>query len=229
MTLIAPDLLSDMLDLPFLALALVGGVGLGLWITGWWLHRFWITVLTSLTTGLYGLRAAPQLGLEQPVVAGILLALAGGCLALSLARLALFLIYGLAAWYLVQQIVPAYAYPLICITAGGLFSVFFFRFCMITLTSALGTLLMAYSGLVIIQLMGEVKVVPLVTEQPLLVHIAMGIVCLFGVVVQQQIAKALRRREIRRREAERYRQKLDELQQRDPTLASQVSLYRKAG
>ena len=228
MTIIAPDLLTDMLDLPLLAVALVAGVGFGLWITGWWLHRFWITVLTSLTTGLYGLRAAPQLGMAQPVVAGILLALAGGCLALALARLALFGIYGLAAWYLVQQTAPTYAYPLICITAGGLFSVFFFRFCIITLTSALGTVLMGYAGLVLLQVVGEVKVVPIATEQPLLIHIGLGIACLFGMVIQQQIAKALRRREIRRREAERYRQKLDELQQRDPTLAAQVGIFRKA-
>src|SRR4051794_23430026 len=115
MEVLAPDILSDVLELPFVALAAVGGVGLGLALPGGAWHRFWLTICVSLISGLVGVRQAAAWGIGQPVLAGALLAAAAGCLALSLARVGLFIGYGLGCWYAMKRFAPAYAVPAICI------------------------------------------------------------------------------------------------------------------
>lgn len=207
MTFIASDLLLEMQALPTAALGGLLGVGLGLWLTGWLGHRFWITVLTSFFAGLYGLKIGPEYGVTQPVVAGLLLALAGGCLALALARLGLFLAYGVAVWQVTLQFAPQYAVPLICIMAGGLFSFFFFRFCVILLTSAAGAIFLGYAGLALAGQQKALALAPLLADYELPLNLALGLVALIGVVIQQRLARAQRHRELRRREEDRLRRR----------------------
>jgi hypothetical protein len=149
MQVLAPDILADVIELPVATLAALFAVGLGLALTGWVWHRFWLTISVSLISGLVGLRQAAAWGIGQPVLAGALLAAAAGCLALSLARVGLFLGYGLGTWYAMKRFAPAYAVPAICICVGGLFSVLFYRFCVVLLTAALGSVLLCYAGLAV--------------------------------------------------------------------------------
>src|SRR5437867_716414 len=87
LTIFALDLLTELQSLSPATLGGILAVGLALWLTGWWAHRFWITLLTSFAAGVVGLKVGPQYGVEQPIIAGLLLAVAGGALALALARL----------------------------------------------------------------------------------------------------------------------------------------------
>jgi hypothetical protein len=129
MQVLSPDVFADLLELPLAALGIIAALGAAIALTGWRWHRFWLTITVSLISGLIGIRQAPVWGIEQPIMAGVLLATAAGCLALSLARVGMFLAYGLTIWYAMKRFAPPYAIPAICICAGGLFSVLFYRFC----------------------------------------------------------------------------------------------------
>lgn len=170
MTVLTPEMLADLLDLPVAALWVIIGVGAALALTGWRWHRFWLTICISLVAGLVGLKQGAAWGINHPIVAGVLLAAAAGCLALSLARVGLFMAYGLACWYAMKRLAPPYAIPAICICAGGLFSVIFYRFCVILLTSAIGSLLMAYGGLAVAEQQKLFPTMNLLKEQSLIVH-----------------------------------------------------------
>lgn len=227
MNLFASDLLAEMQSLSQATLGTLAAIGLLLWVTGWWAHRFWITVLTSFGVGLVGLKIGPQYGVQQPIIAGVLLALAGGCLALALARLALFLIYGIAVWQLTLQFAPPYAVPLICITAGGLVSIFLFRLCVILLTSAAGGILLGYAALALAGQNGfDVKSTVYDYQIPL--NIGLGILWLLGVFIQQRIARAMRRAELRRLEQDRARRRTPDAAFKANT-TSLLAVTRKAG
>jgi hypothetical protein len=174
MTVLSPELLADVLELPVAALWVLIGIGLGLALTGWKWHRFWLTISVSLISGLIGLRSAQSWGIQQPILAGVLLAAAAGCLALSLARVGLFLAYGLVTWYAMKRLAPPYAIPAICICIGGLFSVLFYRFCVVLLTSAVGSILMAYGGLAYAEHQKWFPVMTWLKDQALPAHAALA-------------------------------------------------------
>src|SRR5688572_18899329 len=91
--------LTKQLSPPLLVAALL--VGLFLWTFGAFTHRFWMAMGVTVAAGVAGLFAGRDFGV-QPLVAALLLALAAGVLALSLARVALFLAGGLAALVLLR-------------------------------------------------------------------------------------------------------------------------------
>lgn len=163
-------MLSDLLELPLPALWVILGAGAALALTGWRWHRFWLTISVSLIAGLIGLKQATAWGIQYPIVAGVLLAAAAGCLALSLARVALFLAYGLACWYAMKRLAPPYAIPAICICIGGLFSALFYRFCVTLLTAVIGSILMAYAGLAVTEQQKWFPTVNMLKEQSFVVH-----------------------------------------------------------
>src|SRR6185312_5115715 len=107
MQLLAPDILEEARGLsPFLSGA---GLSLGflLWSLGGRTHRFWLAMSVTLTAGLLGLTYGKEYGM-QPLVAGLLLAISAGALALSLVRILLFAAGGIAALALVQAIAPGW-------------------------------------------------------------------------------------------------------------------------
>lgn len=231
MNLLAPDLLMDLRDVPVAALGTLLVLGLGLWLCGWWWHRFWITVLTSFVAGIVGLHLGPRLGVNQPVVAGVLLALAGGGLALSLARLAVFTIYGIAAWQLTLQFAPAYAVPLICFTAGGLVSVVFFRFSVMVLTASAGTLLIAYGGIALAETVLGLRIIADLAEYSLLVHLGLAGVALVGVLIQSRLARAQMRWAQKKLEDALWQQRLTQMKETETLRPAGLfgGLFRKAG
>src|SRR5438067_2506654 len=146
MTLIAPDLLAECQPLSLATLGLGFVVGLLLWLLGGQGHRFCIVLVTTLAGGIAGLEMGPPWGL-QPLVAGLLLAVTAGALALSLVRIAVFIGVGFATLALAKSVAPNWEEPVACFVAGGLAGVLLFRYCIMAAASAAGTLLMAYSGL----------------------------------------------------------------------------------
>jgi hypothetical protein len=196
MLVLSPDVLADILDLPVAALLVMVGLGAALALTGWRWHRFWLTISVSLISGLVGLRQATTWGIEQPVLAGVLLAAAAGCLALSLARVGLFLAYGLATWYAMKRMAPPYAIPAICICLGGLFSVLFYRFCVVLLTSIFGSLLLTYGGLAYAQQQNWFPMVNWLKEQPFAAHGAFAALCALTLFLQLYLWRRARRKKL---------------------------------
>jgi MFS family permease len=154
MDIIAADMIAAMRELPLLAVLALTGCGFVLWLAGWWSHRFWATLACTIGAGIYGLQRGPEFGLK-PVISGILLAVAGGALALSMARLAIFAVSGFACWWLAQALFPHWAVPVVCLVVGGLIGLLFFRFWVTLATSALGAVVLGHCVLVL-----AAKIVP---------------------------------------------------------------------
>src|SRR2546429_98558 len=119
MHLFAPDLLEEARGLSVPVCALGIAVGLLLWLLGWFGHRFWIVLGTTLLAGVAGLYSGRLYGL-QPMVTGILLAISAGLLALALVRFLAFAAGGAAACLVAHAVAPAWNEPVICFLAGGL-------------------------------------------------------------------------------------------------------------
>jgi hypothetical protein len=146
MNLVDPDILAEARGLPPVVPGIGLTVGLLLWVFGARSHRFWIALVITMSAGLLGLAHGPAYGM-QPLVAGLLLAIAAGALALSLVRVLLFAAGGLAALTVMHTVAPNHDEPLVSFVVGGLGGILLYRFWITTLTSLIGTLLITYSGL----------------------------------------------------------------------------------
>src|SRR5260370_4144102 len=146
MVLVSPDILADACGLSLGLMLLTVPVGLALWLLGWWSHRFWVVLLTTVLAGVWGLHSAPSW--EAPrLVAAVLLALSAGVLALALVRLIAFGAGGLGGMLLVQAVYPSLHQPLVSFLVSGLLCLLLFRPCMMALTSFAGSLLLTCAAL----------------------------------------------------------------------------------
>jgi hypothetical protein len=194
MQLIAPDVLGDLhgLSVPLCAFGAVGG--LALWVTGWWAHRFWIVLVTTVAAGTFGLLSAPTERV-QPLVASLLLALAAGVLALALVRVVAFAAGGIATWMLLKTFGPAgWDDPLLSILIGGLVGLVMFRLWTMALTSFAGTMLMAYFGLCFADGIGKLDATAFVEGRDVLLNWACGAATVAGIFVQLAVERFRRRR-----------------------------------
>jgi MFS family permease len=183
MQLLAPDILEETAQLSVAVTGTAFGVGFLLWILGWRGHRFWIVMFTTIGAGVLGLYTEPVNG-TRSLVAGVLLAVAAGGLALALARIFAFGAGGVASWLLVRQFAPAWQEPLVCFLVGGLVGLFLFRIWTMLLTSSAGTLLMAYSGLSLAHKLGKLNVIDLASNQATILTCACAAVALLGFFLQ---------------------------------------------
>jgi hypothetical protein len=150
MELFIPEILAEArhLSLPVLASCLA--VGLALWLAGWWSYRFWVALLTTVAAGVVGLYEAAMFQM-QPLLAALLLAVAAGLLALSLMRLFAFAAAGVGVILLARVIAPSVDAPWVCFLAGGILATIMFRLWVMALTSFLGSLVIVYSGLCLLE------------------------------------------------------------------------------
>src|SRR5262245_24456901 len=58
MTIIATDILGDLCGLSLGLIVAIIPIGLLLWLLGWWSHRFWIVLATTVLAGVFGLLEA---------------------------------------------------------------------------------------------------------------------------------------------------------------------------
>jgi hypothetical protein len=183
--LVAPDILklclTPPMGLPTLGLGLL--IGALLWLLGGWGHRFCIVLVTTLIAGVVGLQCGPIWGM-QPLVAGLLLAVAAGALALSLVRVVVFFAVGLAAFYLARTVMPNGSDPIVCFVAGGVLGVLFFRLWIMAAASLAGTLLMAYSSLCLLSQLAHMDVEAWAEKNGPLLNWGCLSVAVLGVLVQ---------------------------------------------
>jgi hypothetical protein len=214
MDLLSPDFMADLLrEGRGLSPAIPGiglGVGLLLWLMGSRGYRFWLSMAVTVAAGLTGLHVAPALGVKEPLVAGLLMAVCAGALALALVRLLVFALVGVGSLAVAQAVTPGWNEPVIFFLAGGLIGVVFFRLWIMALTSLAGTVLMAYSGLCLAASVGGVDVVELAKGQGRLLQWSglglafLGVLTQFVLERRRTKKKQQRAREEREEEA-RYR------------------------
>lgn len=183
MSLLAPDILEEARGLSPAAGVTGLLLGLFIWLLGWRGHRFWIVLATTVAAGLVGLSAGPSYG-TSPLVAGVLLAVAAGVLALALVRMLAFVAGGLGTWMTIHALLPTWNEPLVCFLIGGLVGLFMFRFWTIALTSFVGAMLMSYSGLCLAEHYGKLNAVALAQTQPAVLNWTCLGTTLAGIAVQ---------------------------------------------
>jgi hypothetical protein len=182
MNLIAPDLYAEVSRLSAGACGIGLAVGLLLWLTGWWQHQFWTVACLTAAAGLLGLQQGRSAGV-QPLVAGLLAALAAGLIAMELAKVLAYAGGGLAAAALARAFVPTVE-PLLAFLAGGLLGVVLFRLWMLTLTSFVGTVLIVYCGLSLGSQFRFLDGATLVQQKGLMLSGVVGGGTLLGLLVQ---------------------------------------------
>lgn len=231
MQLIAPDILAEAQGL---SIALSGAgcaVGFFLWLTGWSWHRFWIVLVTTVTTGTAGLMLAPVYGM-RPLVASLLVAIAGGVLALALVRVVVFAAGGVATYVAVHALAPpAWHEPLGWFLVGGLAGLLLFRLWTMALTSMSGALLLAYSLLLLLDRLGRLDAILVAEQRTALLNGACLATTVIGMIVQFLLERRRLRNE--RLEEERIRQMTEReqqlLQSRRGGWFSWGQSYRRAG
>jgi hypothetical protein len=179
----APDILQEAQGFTPAISGTAFMLGLLLWLLGWRGHRFWIVLVTTVSAGVWGLYSGPAFG-TQYLVAGILLAVAAGFLALALVRVVAFAAGGMAMWILVRTIAPSLDAPLVFFLMGGLLGLLLFRLWTMALTSSAGALLMGYSGLCLANRLGNVDIVALAKDHPSALNAAGGALALLGLLAQ---------------------------------------------
>jgi hypothetical protein len=148
MQLLNADIVASARGLSIGAAGFLLFVGLLLWTCGWRWHKFWVVFGITTGAGLVGLNAGQSSG-GQVLVLGILLAFAGGVMALEVAKLLAFAGGGLAAWLGVQAVVPQAHEMWAVFLAGGLLGVILYRLWTMLVTSLLGTLVAGHALLVL--------------------------------------------------------------------------------
>jgi hypothetical protein len=183
MQLIAPDLFAEVSKLSVGACFLGLALGLLIWLTGWWQHRFWVVAILTAGAGMYGLQQGKAAGV-QPLVAGLLAALAAGWMAVELAKVLAFVGGGIAGSLLVQAFVPNVHEPLLSFLSGGLLGVILFRLWMLVLTSFIGTLTAVYAALGLGEQWLKADVTTIVAQKPGMLNLVVAAGILLGVLVQ---------------------------------------------
>ncbi|HEY7330408.1 MAG TPA: hypothetical protein VH592_22400 [Gemmataceae bacterium] len=188
MQLVSPDILEEARLLSPLLSSTGLVIGLLLWSLGGKTHRFWLAMSVTLTAGMLGLTLGKDYGM-QPLVAGLLLAVSAGALALSLVRILLFGAGGLAALGLMHSIAPGWDEPIAVFLVGGLVGVFLYRFWIITFSSLIGSLLVAYSSLALLDRLHMVDSVGLTSKNGPLLNWGCASLVALGILVQFLVAR----------------------------------------
>ena len=182
MRLLAPDLLELTCELSPAIDGVAILVGLFLWLFGARSHRFWLSLAMTLAAGVCGLYLGGDAGV-QPLVAGLLLALAAGVMALALARLVLFFAGGLAGLIIAQQGGEGWnAFAMFLF--GGLSGVLFYRVWIMVVSCLAGTLLSAYGLLSLLDRLGRLEAVELAERHGPLLNWLLALVAVVGLLIQ---------------------------------------------
>ena len=199
MSIIATDILGDLCGLSLGLIVSLLPVGLLLWLLGWWSHRFWIVLGTTVMAGVFGLLEASTWQ-AQPIVVAVLLAVAAGVMALALVRVITFAVGGLATVYLVQLLFPALHQHVLCFLFGGLICLLLFRWYFMFLTSLLGSSILAYGILALLNYHETIDAVAWAGSNSLLLTVLCTLATAAGFACQFFHDRSLARRRREREE-----------------------------
>lgn len=183
MTLISPDVIAELKGLSVGAGGFLLLVGFLLWGFGWRWHRFWVVFGFTAAAGIVGMTSGKAAG-GHILVMGLLLAFAGGVLAIELAKLLSFVAGGIGCWLTVQTVVPQAQELWAVFLAGGLFGVLLYRLWTMILMSLVGVLLSWHAAFALAQNGGHYDAVTWVSEHAAAVNVAVVVATLLGVLMQ---------------------------------------------
>lgn len=182
-TCISPEILTAAkgLSVGGAVFGLVGG--LLMWGLGWRWHRFWVAFGITFIAGILGLTAGKSAG-GQVLVAGVLVAVAAGVLALELARILAFVSGGTAAWVAMQAVFPHGQEVWAAFLTGGLLGVLLYRLWMMLVTSTIGAVLAGHAGLVLAEALGKFDAATWAAAQPEALNGGVATLAVIGVLIQ---------------------------------------------
>jgi hypothetical protein len=219
MVLLDPEILDAGRGLSPAVTAAGIAVGAFLWLFGAWMHRFWIVVALTVAAGISGLVYGAQHGM-QPIVAGLLLAVAAGTLGLALMRVLAFVTGGWAFYLAARLLAPAADEPLLCFMVGGLFSVFLYRLWITAVSSMAGTFLITYSSLWLIGTLTTTDTIAWAANNGPLWNWGLGSFAVLGILVQfvlyRHHLKVKKAKEAMTKQAEEDKKIEEELRRRAP-------------
>jgi MFS family permease len=183
MVLILPDIVRDLAGLSLGPLVVGVALGLSLLLLGWKSHRFWMVLVATVLAGVVGLyEISAQKG--QPLIASMLLALAAGLLALALVRLFAFVAGGIAGLVVVQSLAPGLDQPLIAFLVTGLVGLLLFRYCVMLITSVLGSTILCYAAMALIHRQGRFDMAAWLEQSTSLANGILWLVTTLGFLTQ---------------------------------------------
>ena len=144
MQVLNPEILATTRQLSVSVLLAIWAIGVSLWLYGGRTHRFWLALAVTVAAGIVGLQVSRDFGV-QPLVAALLLALSAGSLALALARIGVFVAGGITGLFIARSLANGWN-DFMCFLAGGLLGITLFPVWIAVLSSTVGTVLMAYGG-----------------------------------------------------------------------------------
>jgi hypothetical protein len=183
MQLVSPEILEEARQLSPLVSGVGLALGLFLWALGARTHRFWLALSMTVAAGLLGLSYGRDFAM-QPLVAGLLLAVSAGALALSLVRLLVFAAGGLAAVGLFHSVAPGWDEGVACFLIGGLTGVLLYRLWITAFASLVGTLLAGYGALALLDRVHVLDSAALARKNGPLLNWACASLAVTGVLVQ---------------------------------------------
>jgi hypothetical protein len=192
MQVLAPDILESTKQLSPLVCVVGLLLGLLLWLFGAHSHRFWLSVAITVAAGTVGLSLGRDFAV-QPLVAGLLCALAGGVMALALSRISLFLAGGVAGLILARAAGTGWN-DLICFLTGGLIGVCLYRLWITVLSSLAGTVLMSYALVSLLDRLGRLNSMEWADRNAPLINWGLVAWALLGVLVQYLLERRRKRK-----------------------------------
>lgn len=183
MTLISPDVIAELKNLSVGAAGFLLLVGFLLWGFGWRWHRFWVVFGFTAAAGLVGMASGKAAG-GHILVMGLLLAFAGGVLAIELAKILSFVAGGIGFWFAVQSVFPQGQELWAVFLSGGLFGVLLYRLWTMILLSFLGVLVSWHVAFAMAQAAGSYDAVRWVAGNTIAVNGAVIVATLLGVLMQ---------------------------------------------
>ena len=173
-------------------------IGLALWLFGAHSHRFWLALLMTVSAGMVGLALGREFAV-QPLVAGLLLALAAGMLALALTRITVFVLGGLCALLVVRIVVPS-ANEFLCFVVGGLVGVCFYQLWITALSSLIGAVLTAYGAVSFLDHMGKLDSAAWANQNTPLINWCLIGSTVFGILAQFILDRRREKKKVNDRE-----------------------------
>ncbi len=195
MTLISPDVIAELKGLSAGAGGFLLLVGFLLWGFGWRWHRFWVVFGFTAAAGIVGMTSGKAAG-GHILVMGLLLAFAGGVLAIELAKLLSFVAGGIGCWLMVQSVIPQAQELWAVFLAGGLFGVLLYRLWTMVLMSLLGVLVSWHAAFALAQTAGSYDAIKWVAEHSAAVNSAVVVATLLGILMQTLTAEKPAKKEL---------------------------------
>lgn len=183
MNLISPDVIAELKDLSLGAGGFLMLVGFLLWGFGWRWHRFWVVFGFTAAAGIVGMSAGNAAG-GHVLVMGLLLAFAGGVLAIELAKILAFVAGGVGFWFAVQSVFPQGQELWAVFLSGGLFGVLLYRLWTMILLSFLGVVVSWHAAFGLAQSSGSYDAVKWVADNTIAVNGAVFVATFLGVLMQ---------------------------------------------